>query len=109
MRSLMLTQRVNETNSNPVIIGALHGPYDSSLIGHVATTRMVSGRLLPQLKGHSVWMSVVSWAMPSKNKSLNNEHVAKSFLKYKLLRLVILILSFWKQCVGCCCAVASRE
>ena len=37
----MLTQRVNETNSNPVIIGALHGPYDSSLIGHVATTKMV--------------------------------------------------------------------
>ena len=69
----MLTQRVNETNSNPVIIGALHGPYDSSLIGHVATTRMVSGRLLPQLKGHSVWMSVVSWAMPSKNISLEEQ------------------------------------
>lgn len=33
-------KRVNETNSNPVIICALHGPYDSSLIGHVATTRM---------------------------------------------------------------------
>jgi len=37
--------------------------------------------------------------MPSKNKSLRtNEHVAKSFLKYKLLPLVILILPFWKQC-----------
>jgi hypothetical protein len=40
-RSSTLTQRVNETNSNPVIIGAPHGPYDSSLVGHVAT-RMVS-------------------------------------------------------------------
>jgi len=59
----MLTERVNETNLNPVIIGTPHGPHDSSLTGHIATTR--SGRLLPQLK-HAVWMSVFSWPMPSR-------------------------------------------
>jgi hypothetical protein len=68
------TQRFVETNSNPVIIGTLHGPYASFLIGQVSYHKNGESEwLMQRLKGHQVWSQLLVLLCDlTMNKSLRN-------------------------------------